>query len=595
VSSSVRATKRCVAAAAGAGMIVASFAGAASSASAATHPKPTTASGRIHPHITVPGAGVTASAATRVSIPDATLRAGTSVAVPTVTVTDPGVITSGDTVTLTLTPPPSGTGTSTAGVVYDTAHTPTVTVSGGGAIAGPVTVTATTITFVVSKSTTAVNAKYTVSGIYLAGPTTPVTGGVTITASYGGSGTTTTTLAPFHIGAITNLIPAVYGQTAPDTAAILFRATFTVASAPTSIVLASDYAPQDAESAAYLARKLGTGIVLTDPKGLSSAVSSVLTDYPSITTVYIVGGTSVVSNSTATALGTSGSVTTVRRISGNTQYMTNQAVYNFASTLTTAPASSPVTLDYTQTKYNNTGGSSSPSSTGTVAAPAGKTAIVASGEYSSYQDGIASGPLSYKDGLPLILTQPRGLDAGAMQILISGGYTQVILLGGPLAVSNAVETQLTNSVANGGAGVTAFRVAGSDATDTAQLLASLEETTAAGFGFATTDQGGGANGGGVLIARGNGFQDALAAAPYAGSLPGGGTGGTGGTGGAVGGNTPILLTENATTLGAPLTGYLKAQGAGNVFSVQALGGPSSLTPAVQNAAINAEVAGLPTP
>jgi len=562
-------------------MIVASFAGAGSSASAATHPKPTTASSRMHPHITVPGAGVTASAASRVSIPDATLRAGTSVAAPTVTVTDPGVITSGNTVTLTLTGSP-------AGVTYDTAHTPTVTVSGSGAIAGTATVTATTITFTVSKSTTAVNAKYAVSGIFLLGPTTAVTGGVSITASYGASGGTATTLAPFHIGAITNLIPAVYGPTAPDTAALLFRAAFPAAAAggtggtaggPTSIVLASDYAPQDAESAAYLATAENTGIVLTDPAGLSSAVSSVLNDYPGITTVYIVGGTSVVSNSTATALaGRSG--LTVTRIAGNTQYMTNQAVYNFVkSAFPTPSTSSAVTLDYTQTKYNTTGGASSPSSTGTVAAPAGKTAIVASGEYASYQDGIASGPLSYKDGLPLILTQPGGLDSGAMQILISGGYTQVILLGGPKAVSNAVETQLTNSVANGGAGVTVFRVAGSDATDTAQLLASLEETGATGFGFATTDSGGGANGGGVLIARGNGFQDALAAAPYAGRT----------------GNTPILLTENATTLGAPLTGYLKAQGAAGTFSVQALGGPISVTPAVQDAAINAEVAGLPTP
>jgi len=582
VSSSVRATKRCVAAAAGAGMVFASFAGAASSASAATHPKPTTASSRIHPHITVPGAGVTASASSRVSIPDATLRAGTSVAAPTVTVTDPGVITSGDVVTLTLTNSPIG-------VTFDPAHTPTVTVSGSGAIAGPAIATATTITFTASKSNTAVNAKYAVSGIYLKGPATAVTGGVSITASYGGgtaAGATSGSVPAFHIGAITNLLPAVAGPTAPDTAALLFRAAFPAPAAgattggPSSVVLASDYAPQDAESAAYLATAENTGILLTDPSGLSSAVSSVLNDYPNITTVYIVGGTKVVSNSTATALaGRTG--LTVTRIAGNTQYMTNQAIFNFVKSTVDGPSgNSAVALDYTQTKYNNTGGSSSPSTT-TVTAGAGQTAIVASGEYASYQDGIASGPLSYKDGLPLILTQPGGLDAGAMQILISGGFKQVILLGGPLAVSNAVETQLTNSVANGGAGVAVFRVAGSDATDTAQLLASLETsgTTANGFGFSPTDSGGDANGGGVLIARGNGFQDALAAAPYAGSI----------------GNTPILLTENATTLGAPLTGYLKAQGAAGTFSVQALGGPISVTPAVQDAAINAEVAGLPTP
>ena len=145
-------------------------------------------------------------------------------------------------------------------------------------------------------------------------------------------------------------------------------------------------------------------------------------------------------------------------------------------------------------------------------------------------------------------------------------------------MSDAVYTQLTTSIDKGGAGVTAFRVAGTNAEATASLLASLETTDADGFGFATTDQGNGVGAeGGVLIARGTGFQDALAAGPYAGGL----------------GNTPILLTASATELGSSISAYLRGVGADGVFSVQALGGPLAVTPAVQQAALAAEVAGIP--
>jgi len=230
-----------------------------------------------------------------------------------------------------------------------------------------------------------------------------------------------------------------------------------------------------------------------------------------------------------------------------------------------------VVVDYTSNaRYNDTGGASSPAPTTKMDGL--KTAIVVSGDIRSYQDGIVSGPLSENYGMPVVLTSPSGLSASARSLLVQGGFKQVILLGGPGAVSDAVVTQLTTPVASSGAGVEVFRVAGHDASDTAQLFAQFQTSQTLGqpgsdIDMYLTDNG--AQNGGVLIARGTGFQDVLAAGPYASEFA----------------YSPILLTENATTLGAPLASYLKLVASkGDVFSVEAIGGPKSITPAVQQAA-----------
>lgn len=600
MSSNIRSTRRVAAAAAGIGLALATLTGA-SSALAASGPQPS-------PQIAVPGSGVTVTHSNPISLPQADLRSTTSVAIPNVTVNDPGKITSGSTVTLSLVQPAAAVAGAPAddnatGVTFDTMKTPVVTITGSGVTTSSkpqVSADGTSVSFQISKANgdNSIAASYTISNLALRGSdgvaagTTATGAGVvraqvsyTATSDPNGNAATPTMVKPFVVGAVTNLLPPVFGDQAPDTAGKLFRAAFPAGTAPTSIVVATDYAPQDAESASYLASALQTGIVLTDPKTLSSAVSDVLADYPSITNAYIVGGTSVVSANVENTLGKS---VTTTRLAGQTAYQTNQTVVNFASSGTggIAAANTAIAIDYTQSKYNTTSGSSSPTTTNVAGTPkVGKTAIIASGSINSFADGISSGPLSYKDGVPLLLTSPTSLDSGVRQILISGQYTQVILLGGPQAVSDNVFDQLTTTVQKGGAGVTAYRVAGADASETASLLASLETSNDAagnavpGFGFNTTDQQGGNGGGGVLIARGTGFQDALAGGPYA--------------GGAAKGNTPILLTQDRTSLGASLTRYLSSIGSSGIFSVQALGGPESVTPAVSQAAINAEVSGVP--
>jgi len=228
VSSSSRATKRCVVAAAGFGMVAASFAGAGSAQAASVRGPhhhasgPAAARARIRPDIIQPTSSFSATSG-KTSIARATLRSGSSAALPTVTVTDPGVIPSGDLITLTLT-------TDAGPVTFDQAHTPTVTETGSGVIVGPVGGTATTITFAATKSTTATTASYAVSGIFIKG-SAATSGAVRIgvVASHSDGATTPTqiadaTVAPFTVAAVTYLLPAFYGNTAADTAAKLYAA-----------------------------------------------------------------------------------------------------------------------------------------------------------------------------------------------------------------------------------------------------------------------------------------------------------------------------------------------------------------------------------
>jgi putative cell wall-binding protein len=594
VSSSLKATKRTVVAAAGLGMVAASLAGVSTTAFATTHHGPATSS-HVHPNtITSPSAtyGVTAGAAVNVPLP-VSGTAATSAAIPTVTINDPaGAIVSGSTVTLTLTGATAGA--VPAGAAFGSGGS-VATTGAGVSAATPLHTTTTTITFVTTSTTPNTPATYAVSGLTVTGGT--AAGLLQISVSVGGTVYTGTGAPPapgaaaVTIGAVTRVATPAAGTTAPDTAAVLFRAAFPTTAAPTSIVVATDYAPQDAESANYLAKALSTGIVLTDPSTLSTAVSSIITAYPSIVHVFIVGGTSVVSSGVQTSLTTAiagRALPQVIRYSGATQYDTNQAILQavasgFAGVTAPAPAAvaaTPVVLPYTtNSTYNTSGGLSSTTAPATPAA--GKTAILVSGSIDSYQDGVATSALSYADKLPVILTTPTALSGEAAAALSYGGYTQVIVLGGPAAVSNSVVSGL---IANG---TSVFRVGGADASETATLLASLELTQpgangTTGLGFASTD------GTGVLLARGNGFQDALAAGAYAG-------GHTGTTGGA-NGFTPILLSSTGTVLGGSstsgLTKYLMTEGSASGFTIQPLGGPLSVTPALTTAATNAEVAGL---
>ncbi|HZQ83434.1 MAG TPA: cell wall-binding repeat-containing protein [Acidimicrobiales bacterium] len=101
------------------------------------------------------------------------------------------------------------------------------------------------------------------------------------------------------------------------------------------------------------------------------------------------------------------------------------------------------------------------SAVGTVAGE--RTAIVASG--TRFPDALAAGVVSYAHALPLVLTDPSNLSPAAAQTLQDLAIQQVLIVGGPQAVSPATEAAIH------GLGMsTLARFAGSDRSDTARLV-----------------------------------------------------------------------------------------------------------------------------
>ncbi len=144
--------------------------------------------------------------------------------------------------------------------------------------------------------------------------------------------------------------------------------------------------------------------------------------------------------------------------------------------------------------------------------------------------------LAYANQFPVVLTDPNSLSTQAVTTLQALGIKQAIVLGGPLAVSTGDVTSIQ------GLGISVIRVAGQDATDTAQELATLElqsTTLHAGLGWST------GWGNKILVARGDFYSDALAGCALAAIAP-----------------TPLLLTENPGTVGQYLGAFLNQGGRG---------------------------------
>jgi putative cell wall-binding protein len=340
-----------------------------------------------------------------------------------------------------------------------------------------------------------------------------------------------------------------------------------------SVILATDQNFPDALAASYLAGYLHTGILLTPTAALSSETQSAL-QVEGITNVYVVGGPLAVSQNTineveatpayscggpgvGTATGSNIKVT--GPIAGQTQYDTAEDI------AATPPVGNVGSIDLAGAyggQYNDTTGntSSAPEAAGVL-----NTAIVASG--ANFPDASAASVMAYHNQFPLLLTNPTSLSSQASAGLSALGIKQVIVLGGPLAVSNADVTSIE------GMGISVIRIAGQDATDTAQELASFELNQQ---GTAFTGLGWGATGtwhNTILVARGDFYSDALAGSVLAALNA-----------------EPLVLTENPSTVGQYLTAFLNAGGSasgidalnavsgssGNIEAIQPLGGPLAL-------------------
>jgi putative cell wall-binding protein len=374
----------------------------------------------------------------------------------------------------------------------------------------------------------------------------------------------------------------VFGNTPSATAAAELEHQFTyrngecpgAATAGRSVVLATDETYPDALASAYLASSLATGTLLTPPASVSATALAAIRD-EGITHVYVVGGSLAVSTTVLSRLQSTpayecGGQTPmpgtahvqVTRLAGPTQYDT---ALDIASAATSAPGS--VDLSGAYAGVNGSGGDGAynvTAGTASTSAPVGEipTAILVTGK--GFQDAEAASVLSYADRLPILLTTPSSLSAQALTGIRDLGIEQVIVMGGPYAVSDAVAQTLESD------GISVLRIAGADGTQTAIELAQCElgaAATATGLGWAGT--------GTLTVARGDFYSDGLAGAVVAADGPTSAS------------PEPLLLTASPTNLGNYLPAFLGSAGTTGfggkrVTSFTILGGPGAVSQTLAN-------------
>jgi putative cell wall-binding protein len=340
----------------------------------------------------------------------------------------------------------------------------------------------------------------------------------------------------------------------------------TTATRPVLLATAKTY--PDALASAPLARSLATGTLLTTPTALSAPTAAALAR-EGITHVTVLGGPLAVSTAVVTKLeatpattcggrGTTGSDITVTRIAGATAYET--AAQIAAAAAVSGVGSLDLAAAYAGTNATGGGGrfnlTAGTASRAPVSGGALVTAVLATG--SGFQDAESASTLAYAEKLPVLLTAPTSLSAPAAAAISSLHIAQVVVMGGQLAVSDAVVAAVK------GMGVSVLRVAGEDATGTAVELARLETSpVGAGVGWHGT--------GDLTVAQGGYFSDGLAGAVVAADGP------------AVTDPEPLVLTESPTTVGTPLSAFLHQAGTTGldgtaVTHLTILGGPLALTP-----------------
>jgi putative cell wall-binding protein len=476
------------------------------------------------------------------------------------------------------------------GSVFDAASTPTVAASGGGAAVGSLVVGmgSGTLSFQVTTASSTAAATYTLSGLAVdaqgfAGPvyasvyTGTVAGCPGAVAINGGTNRVFSVITSNRIagenlnGTAAESLFAAY-PTNGNCVAPLAPASLLTGNAPRAVILATDNSYEDALSASYLAGRLGTGVLLTDMNTLSPEAANAIR-LEGITEVYVVGGPLAISanvvaqvqalpayncGGTVVQSGLTGpsTVSVVGPIFGQTADDTSQAIAEYLGSSSVGTLSAPGAYGSGTTQYNDTAGngSAAPSTTNVM-----RTAIVATD--GGFQDAVVGSAPAYNRGFPVLLTPTGSLGSQAQNAIVDLGIQQVIVIGGQLAVSNAVVTSLQ------GMGVSVIRIAGTDYTDTSQLLAQFDQNAVNAQGVPNgLGWGDPLGNNGVVVARGDFFADAETSSDLAGSTA-----------------QPILLTFDPNTIGTYVTTFLNNAGSTYapfpVFTITVMGGPLAIAPA----------------
>lgn len=196
----------------------------------------------------------------------------------------------------------------------------------------------------------------------------------------------------------------------------------------------------DALSAAYLAGVKQAPILLTK-NAIQPVPPTVLAQLKAngVKNVTIVGGTDSVTPAQETELKNAGY--TVTRIEGATRFDTSNNIIK------------------------------------TAGAASGNTALLTTGR--NFADALGASTLSYAKKIPVAITEPASVAQTTLDTLKAAGITNIVVAGGPTAVSQNVRNQL----AAAGFTVDNTTLNGNDRADTSVKLANFELTT---YGFSNT-------------------------------------------------------------------------------------------------------------
>ncbi len=313
-----------------------------------------------------------------------------------------------------------------------------------------------------------------------------------------------------------------------------------------SIFLARSDFYADGLGAAYAAGSVDSGVLLTNPNSLNPQIKDTIR-LQGAATVFVAGGPLAISDAVVNELketvsyhcgGTQPRLDpntglpkklVVIRIFGETLWDTNQRLAEFVGAQPPA-AFGPFGANAPTNPFNTAGGISQ---AGTPPASWVNTALLVTGE--NFQDAMVASvpayggdvttPVGHLGPMPLIATPSASLSQQAINAMFNQHIQQLIVVGGPLAVSDAVINQALAAIP----GLSVIRVAGQTASETSVQLAMFELSRPLGMGWLNTDfdwasyvnrtagninfnQNEWVTANVVLLARGDYFADAMAAA-----------------------------------------------------------------------------------
>lgn len=207
---------------------------------------------------------------------------------------------------------------------------------------------------------------------------------------------------------------------------------------PKYAIVASGEQFPDALSASYAAGILDAPIILTNSDSLSKQAASEIKKVGA-TNIVIIGGTGAVSQDVEDSIKGINSEFQITRLYGETRFETAEEIYKNVGSLTSSD-----TLD-------------------SDTASASRVAILANGD--GFADALSASPISYAKSWPIFITSATSINQSTLDILTSGDFDEVVIVGGDGAVSDEIKSTLAN------AGLNVTRLSGSDRYKTSVAIA----------------------------------------------------------------------------------------------------------------------------